>query len=200
MQVVKSVCIASALAVLAASPALAKDKSENTATARTQQLAQERDRPSGQKPRHPENVDPAHDDLGSDARRSKEPWLHVDVRFSNREREIICEHVRCEQEAPTPVTYRKKTKSKPLPPGLAKKVERGGQLPPGWQKKVVVGQRLEREVYCQAKPLPPEVAVKLPPPPKGTAVIVVQGKVVRLIEATLEILDVFDINPLQRGG
>ena len=38
-------------------------------------------------------------------------------------------------------------RSRPLPPGLAKKLRRGGSLPPGWQKKiqpvpVVVEQRL----------------------------------------------------------
>jgi hypothetical protein len=39
------------------------------------------------------------------------------------------------------------------------------------------------------------VVAKLPPPPKGTVVVVVQGKIVRLVEATLEILDVFEVGP-----
>jgi hypothetical protein len=34
---------------------------------------------------------------------------------------------------------------------------------------------------------------RLPPQPAGTIVITVQGKVVRLVEATLTILDVFDL-------
>lgn len=196
MRSVKSVTVASALAVLACSPALANDKSENTTKARPQTVSQEEDRHTRPKAGRVENVDPAHDEVGGSRRgRSKEPWLHVDVRFSKAEREIICDHAGHLEIDPTPVHYRSGRHGRSLPPGLAKKVERGGTLPPGWQKKVVVGQRMDREVYVQAKPLPREVAVKLPPPPKGTVVVVVQGKVVRLIEATLEILDVFDIRP-----
>jgi hypothetical protein len=78
---------------------------------------------------------------------------------------------------------------------LARKVERGGELPPGWQKKVVAGEVMPQEVYCHAHPLPGDVVAKLPPPPKGTVVVVVQGKIVRLVEATLEILDVFEVGP-----
>ncbi len=80
-----------------------------------------------------------------------------------------------------------------MPPGLAKKVARGGELPPGWQKKCVKGEILPVEVTKQCHPLPPEVVVKLPPPPAGTILITVDGKVVRLLEATREILDVFEV-------
>ena len=41
----------------------------------------------------------------------------------------------------------KDNKQKQLPPGLEKKVERGGELPPGWQKKITVGSILDRRVY-----------------------------------------------------
>lgn len=85
----------------------------------------------------------------------------------------------------------KKTKS--LPPGLQKKVERGGELPPGWQKKVVRGEVLDAQVYGHSRPLPPDLMKRLPPQPGGTIVITVEGKVVRLLEATLTILDVFDL-------
>ncbi|MCE0558945.1 hypothetical protein Q4519_14900 [Motilimonas sp. 1_MG-2023] len=36
---------------------------------------------------------------------------------------------------------------KPLPPGLEKKVERGGELPPGWQKKLHRGEILDLDLY-----------------------------------------------------
>ncbi len=49
------------------------------------------------------------------------------------------------------------------------------------------------EVYERSHPLPPEIVVKLPPPPPGTILIAVEGKVARLVQATHEILDVFDI-------
>lgn len=84
-------------------------------------------------------------------------------------------------------------KMKSLPPGLQKKVERGKELPPGWQKKIARGEVIDAQVYASSRPLPPELAKRLPPPPRGTIVVTVEGKVVRLMEATLTILDVFDL-------
>jgi len=82
---------------------------------------------------------------------------------------------------------------KSLPPGLRKKVERGGELPPGWQKKVARGEVMDAQVYAHSRPFPPELVRRLPPPPRGTIVVTVEGKVVRLMEATMTILDVFDL-------
>ncbi len=94
---------------------------------------------------------------------------------------------------PAPMEPPHGKKTKPLPPGLQKKVERGGELPPGWQKKVVRGEVLDARVYGHSRPLPPDLMKRLPSQPAGTIVITVQGKVVRLVEATLTILDVFDL-------
>lgn len=84
-------------------------------------------------------------------------------------------------------------KPKGLPPGLAKKVERGGKLPPSWEKKCIQGEIMPPEVFKACKPLPKEVIVKLPPPPPGTILVAIEGKVARLMKATHEILDVFDL-------
>jgi hypothetical protein len=92
--------------------------------------------------------------------------------------------------APEPPAVKKKKK---LPPGLRKKVARGGALPPGWQKKVARGEVMDPAVYEHCRPLPPELVRSLPPQPQGTVLVTVEGKAVRLMEATLTILDVFDL-------
>jgi len=49
------------------------------------------------------------------------------------------------------------------------------------------------DVYAHCQPLPQEVVVKLPPGPPNTIVVTIDNRVVRLAQATLEILDVFDV-------
>ncbi len=106
--------------------------------------------------------------------------------FTEPERQVICRYVERfgKQEGKHP---------RALPPGLAKKVARGGKLPPGWERKCVQGERMPVEVYQECRPLPPELVVKLPVPPVGTVTVAVGGKIVRLLEATREILDVLDV-------
>ena len=122
--------------------------------------------------------------------KENEPWLRVGVAIQQEERVVIQEYAR---ECTTPAKHGSKPKG--LPPGLAKKVAKGGTLPPGWEKKCVKGQVMTPEVYKECQPLPKEIIVKLPPPPKGTILVTIDGKVVRLLQATLEILDVFEVLP-----
>lgn len=111
-------------------------------------------------------------------------------RVNSGEMTAIRDYYRAHPEpAPEPVPVKKKK----LPPGLRKKVARGGQLPPGWQKKVARGEVMDRVVYEHSRPLPPEFVRTLPPQPQGTVIVTVEGKAVRLLEATLTILDVFDL-------
>ena len=77
----------------------------------------------------------------------------------------------------------KKEKSKKLPPGLQKKVEKGKPLPPGWQKKLRKGEILDVEVYRQSK-------VVVPVDDKGVVTVTVDGRIIRLIEATREIVGI----------
>ncbi len=79
-----------------------------------------------------------------------------------------------------------KNKKKRLPPGLQKKVERGQALPPGWQKKVTRGQVLDYRVYRHGR-------VIIPVDKYGAVSILVDNKVIRVIQATREILDVFNV-------
>jgi hypothetical protein len=123
----------------------------------------------------------------SDAKTVPDPWLNVTL--SDREVAVIREYY---DDHPEEASAAKKKKK--LPPGLQKKLARGGQLPPGWQKKVERGEVLDANVYAHATPAPVELVRRLPAQPEGTIIVTVEGKLVRLIEATRTILDVFDIH------
>ena len=117
----------------------------------------------------------------------EQPWLQMEI--TPLEKEIVKQHL-ADIRA---VQSKKSGPDKVLPPGLAKKVARGEKLPPGWQKKIARGEVLPQTVYAQAQPLPEVVMRKLPPPPAGTILVTLDGKVVRLLEATRTIVDVFEL-------
>jgi hypothetical protein len=128
------------------------------------------------------------------SRPAKEPWVNVTI--TTQERQVIREYVvvHSDSDNDKPDKHGRKEKGKSLPPGLAKKAERGESLPPGWQRKLAKGEIMSAEIYRQCHPLPNDVIVRLPPPPAGTILVTIEGKVVRLAQATLEILDVFDVH------
>ena len=85
-----------------------------------------------------------------------------------------------------------KNKHKSLPPGLAKKVARGGELPPGWKKKLAKGEVLDLAVYEKAVPLTRRERKRYSTSPAGTKLLKIENKIVRVMDATRTILDVFD--------
>ena len=78
----------------------------------------------------------------------------------------------------------KHDKEKRLPPGLQKKLERGGELPPGWQKKRIKGQIIDRELYRHARILSPTDIY-------GREIIRLDDQTMRIIRATGEIIHIF---------
>ncbi|MBF0503013.1 MAG: hypothetical protein HQM09_22955 [Candidatus Riflebacteria bacterium] len=80
-----------------------------------------------------------------------------------------------------------------LPPGLAKKIHHGKALPPGWQRKLAVGEVMPEEIYYYARPLPVHIIECLPPQPEGTCLLAVSGKIVRLLQASMTIIDVLEL-------
>jgi hypothetical protein len=78
---------------------------------------------------------------------------------------------------------------KGLPPGLQKKMRRGGQLPPGWQKKVNVGQALPYEYLMYARPVPYELSSQLTAGPIGTKLLQLVDRVVRVEVGTNMVLE-----------
>lgn len=133
--------------------------------------------------------------------RPSEPWVNVSITTSERQaiRRYVqdCQGDQDEDQGNDRHSKHskkdKKQKHKELPPGLAKKAARGRELPPGWQDKVTRGCVMPAEVYEHCHPLPRELTVQLPSPPRGTVLVAVDGRVVRLMHATKEILDVFEV-------
>jgi len=82
-------------------------------------------------------------------------------------------------------------KTKKLPPGLRKKLERGGELPPGWQQKVAKGEVLDTDVYYHSRDLPDDILRRLPRDIDGTSIRRIDDRIVRIMDATRTILDVF---------
>ncbi len=107
----------------------------------------------------------------------EQPWLQMEM--TPLEKEIVKQHL---------ADIRAVQSKKPT-----KKVARSEKLPPGWQKKIARGEVLPQTVYAQAQPLPEVVIRTLPPPPAGTILVTLDGKVVRLLEATRTIVDVFEL-------
>lgn len=77
-----------------------------------------------------------------------------------------------------------------LPPGLRKKVARGGDLPPGWRDKLREGRRLRDDLYYQGYRLPESVYRT----PDGYSDVVIDNEVVRILDATQVIMDIFRLN------
>ena len=81
--------------------------------------------------------------------------------------------------------FAKNDKEKSLPPGLQKKADRGKSLPPGWQKKLAVGEILDKQVYEHGDVIHKDIE-------NGLLTIKVEGKIVKLINNTREIIEILD--------
>ena len=107
----------------------------------------------------------------------EQPWLQMEM--TPLEKEIMKQHL-----ADIRAAQSKKPTKKAVP---------DAKLPPGWQKQIARGEILPETVYRQAQPLPEVVIRKLPPPPAGTILVILDDKVLRLLEATCTIVDVFEL-------
>jgi Ni/Co efflux regulator RcnB len=105
-------------------------------------------------------------------------------RFSSHEHDLIQDYY---------YRHRYDSGRSKLPKGLQKKYERTGELPPGWQKKVQRGEILPIDIYNSAGDIPFELREQLPVGPVGSEIIKLESKIIRVMEGTRMILDVFDI-------
>lgn len=115
-----------------------------------------------------------------------------DSTFSQSERSSIVDYYRDENRRRGGGDSNEHKKKK-LPPGLQKKLERGGELPPGWQTKVNRGEVLDAELLRHAQPLPGDLRNRLPMLQDGTEMRRIGDKIVRIMEGNGTVLDVIDL-------
>lgn len=83
--------------------------------------------------------------------------------------------------------------SQVLPPGLSRKVARGGNLPPGWQKKIAKGEVLSSDIYKHAESVPEDIMISLPSMAPGTSLVRIDNRIVKVVDATKTIIDVINL-------
>lgn len=110
--------------------------------------------------------------------------------FNNRERDIIIRGILGDDYEQ--VHGKKAKKQKQLPPGLQKKLARGGDLPPGWQKKFQRGEVIDSGVYRAGQRLPGDILRQIRNI-DGTEIILIDGKVARVLRDSRLVVDVIDI-------
>ncbi len=86
----------------------------------------------------------------------------------------------------------KSKKLKKIPPGLEKKLERTGELPPGWQKKIAKGQVLDPSLYKKGKPIKNKSKGHSLKSEKGTELLQLEDKIIKIDKDTKEIVDIID--------
>lgn len=112
--------------------------------------------------------------------------------FSESERSSIYDYYRHENAQLGGGRYKEK-KRKNLPPGLQKKLARGGELPPGWQTKVSRGEVLDEELLRHSYLLPDELRKTLLRLRDGTEVRRIGDKIVRILEGNGTVIDIIDL-------
>ncbi|WP_461515779.1 hypothetical protein [Porticoccus sp.] len=113
------------------------------------------------------------------------------VLFDEAEKRLLGDYLRDSRYREDDGDYGKKHKEKKLPPGLRMKLERGGELPPGWQRKVARGEVLDADIYNHSYSLPDDIRRRLPRDIDGTSLRRIDDRVVRVMDATRTVLDVF---------
>jgi hypothetical protein len=109
------------------------------------------------------------------------------VRFTVEERRIITDYYH----------KGKKSKTKGLPPGLAK---RGGNLPPGLQKKLERDGQLPPGLQKRLEPLPTDLSRRLPRLPEYWERVIIERDIVLLDRRSNRVLDIIeDIIDLASG-
>ncbi|WP_018231224.1 hypothetical protein [Thioalkalivibrio thiocyanodenitrificans] len=120
--------------------------------------------------------------------RDREGRVHERLRWE--EAEAIRQWYRDRDQRPSPGLADGR---RDLPPGLQRRMERGDGLPPGWVRKVGRGEVLDQAQVRFGRRIDDELRRRLPRQPDGTILLETEDQVIRVLEATGEVLDVLGI-------
>lgn len=115
--------------------------------------------------------------------------------FSDDEREAIRKYYarHASESYPSDAYSAEQRPPQQLPPGLQKKLARGGELPPGWQKKLARGQRLSYDLRDASAPLPDRLREDLRYNDRAAEIIRIQDKIVKVSQGEGTIVDIIDL-------
>lgn len=123
------------------------------------------------------STDKAHKDLS----KASKDW-HKAGKFESADRDQIHSHWK---------RYEKNARG--LPPGLAKKVRKGGDLPPGWQKKLRHGWKIDDNDWRFFEPVGADYLPKGMHLPPDTGVYLFGDRMVRVHRPSREVVDFMTI-------
>lgn len=118
-------------------------------------------------------------------------------RLSDHDRDRLLRNVLVEHYGAEYQTERNRYKA--LPPGLQKKLRRGGELPPGWRDKLVVGSTIDPYLYRQAEHLPSDLLNRITGRNDGMELLRVGDRIVRVMEGRGTVVDVIDLTDRALG-
>jgi len=162
------------------------------------------EKPEKNHPEKPAKATQGAPDKVPQAERGEKPDLKKSDRTSvellpalpKRDRDLIRDYIRVEGVPGYDRYPGQSGQRKDLPPGLQKKMARGGSLPPGWRDKVVRGEVLPSEFRQYAYPLPADLYDRLGYSRTGIEFLVLEDRLVRLAEGRGTVLDVIDITDI----
>lgn len=137
-------------------------------------------------------------DRDYDRDRDRDRYYDYDrYRLSDRDRERLLRDV---LEGHYGAVYESdRRRYKALPPGLQKKLRRGGDLPPGWRDKLVVGDRIDPYLYRHAEHLPSDLLNRLTGRNDGIELLRIGDRIVRVMEGRGTVVDVIDLTDRALG-
>ena len=194
--------LVTAMPVLAAKPEWVEDKQQGNGGPQQSQQSQKQNQGNDDRGgNYDRDRDRDYDrdrDRDYDRDRDRDRYHDYDrYRLSDRDRDRLLRDVLVGHYGAVYESDRNRYKS--LPPGLQKKLRRGGDLPPGWRDKLVVGSTIDPYLYRHAEHLPSDLLNRITGRNDGIELLRVGDRIVRVMEGRGTVVDVIDLTDRALG-